>query len=116
MYLALMLAFQTVAAPVSPPEQAIRPIDFDLAQYQSSENAPPETCANGDPNVVVVCGRRRGRGAYPLAEMARLFEPGRIVAEMRLTGNLSGNVHVESAPGDRGAVANRVMIGLKLPF
>jgi hypothetical protein len=48
--------------------------------------------------------------------MARIFEPGRLVAETRLQGGLTGDVHVESAPMDRGAVSNRVMVGLRLPF
>lgn len=116
MSLALMLAFQASAAPAEPPS-AVRPIDFDLAQYQPKEEAPQGACAGGDSNEVVVCGRRRAsRGSYPLAEMARLFEPGRIVAETRLTGNLSGNIHVEQGPGDRGAPNNRVLVGLRLPF
>jgi hypothetical protein len=38
------------------------------------------------------------------------------VAETRLTGNLSGNIHVEQGPGDRGAPNNRVLVGLRLPF
>jgi len=63
----------------------------------------------------VVCARR-GAGAYPLAAMARIFEPHRIVAETRLTGNLVGDVHGESVALDRGAVSNRAMARLTLGF
>lgn len=115
MSLALMLAFQVLAAP-APPPPAVRQIDFDLAQYRTPES-PPGACAGGDPNEVVVCGvRRRSRGSYPLDEMARRYEPRRIVAETRLSGNVMGDIHAESVAMDRGAVSNRAMVRIRVPF
>ena len=110
----LLLAFQAGAASASPPP--FLHIDFDLARFAPTElGLPGRGCDRGDPSAITVCGRRAA-GAYPLAEMARIFEPHRLVAETRLSGNVTGDVHVESAPMDRGAVANRLMIGLRLPF
>jgi hypothetical protein len=110
----LMLALQAAAAPAP----ALPRIDFDLARYSQVElGLGRDACRRADPSAIVVCGRRGG-GAYPLGEMARVFEPHRLVAERRLTGNLMGDVHVERGdlPPDRGAVANRIMVGLRLPF
>jgi hypothetical protein len=107
-----LLALQAAAAPAAPPLH----LDFDLARYSQTElGLGRGACRRDDPSAIVVCGRRGG-GAYPLAEMARIFEPGRLVAERRLTGNLIGDVHLESAPIDRGAVSNRILVGLRLPF
>jgi hypothetical protein len=115
MSLALFLALQAAAAAPAPARPLV-PLDFDLARFSPEGFALPGwACSRGDPAAITVCGRRVA-GAYPLAEMARIFEPRRLVAETRLTGNLIGDVHVESAPMDRGAVSNRVMIGLRLPF
>lgn len=112
MGLILALAFQAAAAPAPP----LARIDFDLARYSQVElGLGHGACNRADPDAIVVCARR-GAGAYPLEEMARIFEPGRLVAETRLAGNLTGDVHVESAAMDRGAVSNRVMVGLRLPF
>ena len=115
MPLALILALQAAAAaPASAPP--LVQLDFDLARLSPEGFAlSGRACSRGDPAAITVCGRRVA-GAYPLAEMARIFEPGRLVAERRLAGNLTGNVHVESAPMDRGAVSNRAMVGLRLPF
>ena len=110
MPLILVLAFQATAAPAQP----LVPIDFDLARY-SQNGLGPDACRRDDPSAIVVCARR-GAGAYPLAEMARIFEPGRIVAQTRLTGNLVGDVHGESVTLDRGAVSNRAMARLTLGF
>lgn len=67
--------------------------------------------------MVLVCGpRRRDGGAYPLAEMAPLFATRLLVAETGIVGNLRGDMHVESAEMDRGAVSQRVMVRLRLPF
>ena len=110
----LLLAFQAAAAPASPAPYLH--IDFDLARFARAElDRPGRACGRGDSSAITVCGRRAA-GVYPLAEMARIFEPGRLVAETRLAGNLTGDVHLESVPMDRGAVSNRVMIGLRLPF
>jgi hypothetical protein len=112
MPLILLLAIQTAAVPPAP----IAEIDFDLARYSRTELGWGENaCRRDDPDAIVVCARR-GTGAYPLDRMARIFEPHRIVAETRLTGNLMGNVHAESVPMDRGAVSNRAVVQLRLPF
>ena len=112
MNLLLVLALQ--AAATAPPAAVAR-IDFDLARYSETELGGG-ACRRDDPSAIVVCARR-GNGAYPLAEMARIFEPRRIVAETRLTGNLMGDVHLEQGHfADRGVVPNRIMVGLRLPF
>jgi hypothetical protein len=112
MPLILVLAFQAAAAPAQP----LVPIDFDLARYSQNElGLGRDGCRRDDPSAITVCGRR-GAGAYPLAAMARIFEPGRIVAQTRLTGNLVGDVHGESVTLDRGAVSNRAMARLTLGF
>ena len=113
MPLALLLAFQAAAAPAP----AIPLIDFDLARFSENElGLGRDACRRDDSNAIVVCGRR-GAGAYPLDRMARIFEPHRIVAETRLTGNLTGDVHLERGDfSDRGVVPNRIMVRLRLPF
>jgi hypothetical protein len=112
MSLTLILALQAAA----PPPSALAPIDFDLARLPRREFAlGGDRCNRADPVAIVVCARRGGAG-YPLGEMARIFEPGRIVAETRLFGNVIGDAHVEAVPMDRGAVSNRAMLRLRLPF
>jgi hypothetical protein len=37
-------------------------------------------------------------------------------AEVDLGGNVQGRVHAEAVAMDRGAVSNRVMIGIRWPF
>jgi hypothetical protein len=112
MPLTLLLALQAAAAPAP----ALLAIDFDLASYSQIElGRGRSACRRDDPSAIVVCARRGG-GAYPLAERGRIFEPGRIVARTRLTGNLTGDVHGESVALDRGAVSNRAMVRLTLPF
>jgi hypothetical protein len=111
MALFLVLAFQAAATPPA----AIAEIDFDLARYSQMELGH-SACRRDDPSAIVVCARR-GNGAYPLAEMARIFEPRRIVAETRVTGNVMGDVHLEQGHfADRGVVPKRIMVGLRLPF
>ena len=93
-------------------------MDFDLARYSEAElGLGRGACNRADPSAIVVCARR-GHGTYPLEQMARIFEPHRLVAETGLSGNLSGNVHVERGDiaADRGAVPQRIMVGLRLPF
>ena len=112
MPLTLVLALQAIAAPA--PAPPLLDLDFDLGRYSRLELG--RDCRRDDPSAITVCGRRSSGGAYPLEEMARIFEPGRLIARTRIAGNLTGDVHVESAAMDRGAVSNRVMIGLRLPF
>jgi hypothetical protein len=112
MAMILALAMQAAAAPAP----ALPDIDFDLARYTLREPGQDGgACRRDDPNAIVVCARR-GAGTFPLEEMARIFEPRRLIAETRLTGNLVGDVHAESVPMDRGAVSNRAMVRLRLPF
>jgi len=105
----VVLALQAAAAP-----PAIAEIDFDLARYSEIARGG-SACRRDDPNVIVVCARH-GNGDYPIEEMARIFEPRRIVAQTRLTGPLIGDAHVESVPLDRGAVSNRALVRVTLPF
>jgi len=112
MPMAFLLALQAAAASVP----ALPRIDFDLASYSQTElGLGRGACRRDDPTAITVCARR-GAGDYPLAEMARIFEPHRIVAQTRLTGNLVGDVHGESVTLDRGAVSNRAMARLTLGF
>ena len=60
--------------------------------------------------------RRGGAGAYPFAEMARLFAQRPIRAEMSLPGGAVGNVYLDQQAFPRGEVSNRVMIGIRWPF
>lgn len=114
MSLTLILALQAATAP--PPPPALPAIDFDLARLPRLHfSLGGGRCDRADPSAIVVCARRGG-GAYPLDEMARRFEPGRIVAETRLFGNVMGDAHVEAVPMDRGAVSNRAMLRMRLPF
>jgi hypothetical protein len=114
MSLSLVLALQAAALPPTP--SPLPAIDFDLARLpRPAFGIGGQRCDRADPTAIVVCARRGG-GDYPLDEMARMFEPGRIVAETRLTGNLIGDAHVEAVPMDRGAVSNRFMLRLRLPF
>ena len=118
MPIALMLALQAAAAPPPPPPPPLLVLDFDLARLPAPAlDVTGQACRREPDDTITVCGRR-ARGAYPLAEMARIFEPGRLIARTRVAGNLTGDVHVERGENaaDRGAVPNRVMLGLRLPF
>ena len=114
MSLAMMMLLQAAASP--PPLQAI---DFDLGRYRPADEdmlSGRRTCDRSDPSAIVVCARRQG-GAYPLEEMARLFEPGRLIAETRLAPGVMGDVHVEAGPAsDRGVTPQRVMVRARIPF
>jgi hypothetical protein len=113
MFLAFMLLLQAAAAPAPAPAPA--PIDFDLARYRPGEGAP--VCrGGGGPAEILVCGPRRSGGAYPLAEMARRYAVRPLVAETGIARNLVGDVHGESVALDRGAVSQRAMVRLRLPF
>jgi hypothetical protein len=113
MSLALLLALQA-ASQAAP---ALLDLDFDLARYsQVDRGLGRSACRRDDPSAIIVCARRGG-GAYPLDEMARIFGPHRLVAETRVSGNLTGDVHLERGHfADRGVVPNRIMVGLRLPF
>ncbi len=113
MPLALLFALQAAAAPATTPLIAL---DFDLAHYQPPLDLAEPGCSRADRDAIVVCGHRGNE--YPLDKMALIYEPRHMVAETRVTGNVMGDVHVEQSdlPPDRGAVANRVMARLRLPF
>lgn len=116
MSLALMLALQ---AAVAPPAPLVAPIDFDLARYRSDApglGLPGRDCAADAPAAIVVCGRRRSGGAYPMEEMERLYAQEPLVAEIGLIGNARARAYVQSVEFPNGQVSNRVMIGIKLPF
>lgn len=120
MSLVLALALQTaVAIPAAPAPPPARPafamLDFDLARYRPADG--DGRCAGAWAGDVLVCGPRRRGGAYPIAYWARIFGPERpIRAEMNLGGNVQGRIHAEAVAMDRGAVSNRVMVGIRMPF
>jgi hypothetical protein len=117
MSLVLILALQA-ALPASSPAPIVAPIDFDLGRYRSGEPGlalPGRDCSGGGA-AIVVCGRRRSGGAFPMEEMERLFAQGPLVAETGLTGAMRGRAYVERVEFPGGQVSNRVMVGIKLPF
>ena len=129
MALTLILALQAAAAPApteppAPPRWAIVPgIVEQFAGGGSggadlARTAGAAACLPAAGTEVLVCGPRRGGpGDYPLAYWARVFGPEPpIRAEMGLGGNVTGRIYSEAVPMDRGAVSNRAMIGIKLPF
>lgn len=90
------------------------PIAFDLERLRTAGAATCRSAAAGD---VLVCGARRGgAGDFPMAIWDRIFTPRPIRAEMNLGGNVQGRIHAEAVPMDRGAVSNRVMVGIRWPF
>src|SRR5436305_15347116 len=108
-----LLGFQAAAAPPPPPAPVLE-LDFDLARLRVLPDLPG-TCDRSDPSAIIVCARRGG--AYPLAEMARIFDRHpHLAAEVGVAGSLTADVHLQSVAMDRGAVSNRIMIGLRLPF
>jgi hypothetical protein len=117
----LMLMLQSAAA--VPPSPGLARIDFDLATYRASGLASdlagsvtrPHCDRAGDAATIVVCARRPG-GAYPMAEMARLFAERPLTASVRVFGNGTLGIQGESAGLDRGAVSNRVLVRLRVPF
>jgi hypothetical protein len=115
MSLALLILVQAAAAPAAGP----LPIDFDLARYRPAEAASGvRACAGGagGPEEIVVCGRRRQGGDYPMAQWERVFAVRPLTAETGVSGDVRAALNVESVELDRGAVSNRVMVRLKLPF
>ncbi len=113
MFLALLFSLQTTAATAPPAAAEPLDIDFDLATYKPSY---PSGCALGTSSDIVVCGARRPAGAYPLEEMARIFEPRPLVAQTRLFGSVRGRAYVESVGMPQGQVSKRAMVGIKLGF
>ena len=113
MGLAVLLAVQAAAAAPAP-----MPIDFDLARLRAADPfGESRVCDRTAADAIVVCGRRVPRGAaYPMAEMARRYERGPLVAETGLGGSVTGRAFVEAVELDRGAVSNRFMIGIRIPF
>jgi hypothetical protein len=113
MSLALLIFVQTAAAP------ALLPVDFDLAVYRPSrDGAAAAACAGtaGGPDEIVVCGRRRSGGDYPMARWERIFATRPLAAEIGVTGDVRASVLIDSVELDRGAVSNRVMVRLTWPF
>ena len=134
MSLILVLSLQaaavaTPAAPAPPPaeprpgwampvliarEGGITPLSFDLERLLPAGRG---SCLAGAAGDVLVCGQRRGgAGTFPMAMWDRIFAPRPIRAEMNLGGNVQGRIHAEAVPMDRGAVSNRVMVGIRWPF
>lgn len=114
MSLAIMLVLQAAA----PPPLSLAPIDFNLAHYRPADAgfaAPARPCDRGDGAAIVVCGRRSA-GTYPLDEMAAIFAPRPIRADIGLAGALRGRAFVEGVEIAPGVVSNRVMLGIRLPF
>ena len=116
MSLMLMAALQAAAVP----EPIVRS-DFDLAEHRSPGSLGLDLdlwrrCNPSDTGEILVCGRPPRREDYPMEEMEREFATEPLVAEMRLGGDMIGSVSVESVALDRGAVSNRVMFGIRLPF
>ena len=88
------------------------PIAFDLDGLRLAGS-----CGGGAAADILVCGPRRRAGAFPMAYWARIFGPEPpIRAETDLGGGVQGRIHSEAVPMDRGAVSNRVMVGIRMPF
>jgi hypothetical protein len=123
MNLLLLVSLQAAASPAPPPAA----ISFDLARVRRTGRAAGVhdlfTCdrTGGD---VVVCGHRPGP-AYPLDDMAKIFEPRPIRAETDLGGGAKGGVYVQqvqfgaggdNSSGHSGLTSNRILVGIKTPF
>ena len=108
MPLALLLSLQAGAPPTP---VALAPVDVDIAAL-----ARTRRCAPGTGAEIVVCGRREPGGGYPMEEMARRYERGPLAAEIGIGGGATAAATLEQAPLDRGAVSNRVMIRVRIPF
>ncbi len=108
MAMAILLALQAPAAGGDPV-----PVDFDLARLAAAER---RGCDRGDADAIVVCGRRDPGGAFPMEEMARRYARRPLVAETDLGNGVTGRTYLEAYPLDRGAVSNRIMVGVRIPF
>ena len=115
----MLIAALQAAAPAAPAHAPMVRTDFDLADMRPAERTgltPPPDCRRSSADEILVCGRRPRRDDYPIEAMARLFAPQPIVAEMALGGGTTGRAFVDSVTLDRGAVSNRIMFGITLPF
>ena len=125
MNLAFLLSLQAAAAP-APAASRIAVSDFDLARHKPSA-APADlhslfACDRSSGSDIVVCARRAGP-AYPLDEMARIFEARPLRAETGLGGGAVAGVHVQqvdfgsdSPSAHSGLKSNRITIGIKQSF
>ena len=116
MSLMLMAALQAAAVP-----GPIVRSDFDLAELRSAQREGLDLdswrgCRGSALGEILVCGRPPRREDYPMEEMERVFATEPIVAEMRLGGAATGSAFVDAVALDRGAVSNRIMLGITLPF
>ena len=88
------------------------PLAFDLERFQARGG-----CSGSGAADILVCGPRRRGGDYPMARWARVFGPEPpIRAEMDLGHGMQGRIYSEAVPMDRGAVSNRVLIGIRTRF
>jgi hypothetical protein len=96
------------------------PLDFDLARIRQLDadlrSVPDRGCEPGADGIIVVCGRRPAPAGYPIERMAREFAVRPPVAEMSLGGNVRGRVFLEQVAMPGGAVSNRIMFGIRMPF
>jgi hypothetical protein len=126
MNLAFLLSLQAAASPAPLPATRIAAADFDLAKY--IRPAPPRdihslfVCDRSTGSDIVVCARRAGP-AYPIEEMARIFEPRPLRAEAGIGRGTTAGVHVEQAQfgadtpsAHSGLTSNRIMVGIKQSF
>jgi len=113
MALALLLALQ--AAPEADRRPPI-PSDFDLARVRPADGASGRACTGASAEEIVVCGRRRRGGDYPIEEMARRYAEQPLVAEKDIGGGAKARAFVESATMPDGTISKRIMVGVKLPF
>jgi hypothetical protein len=119
MNLLLLISLQAAASP-APPPAAIR---FDLAKVRRAPDVHGLFTCDRSGGDVVVCGHRAGP-AYPLDEMARIFEAKPLRAEKGIGGGAVAGAHLEqvqlgsgnSGSAHSGLTSNRVMIGIKTPF
>ena len=119
MTLILLMSLQAAASSAPPPPRRIGIGDFDLARTRPAASRADLhslfACDNSSNAEIVVCARRAGP-AYPIEEMARMFEAKPLKAETGLGHGVTGNVHVEDFEFPNGQHSHRVMVGVKLPF
>jgi hypothetical protein len=125
MKLLLLLSLQAAAAPApAPAYDGIGAADFDLAKVKRADGLDTLfACDKAGGSEIVVCGRRRGY-AYPLDEMAKIFEAKPLRAETGLGNGAVADVRLEQvdlgpslSPSAHGGLrSNRIMVGIKMPF
>lgn len=124
---ALLLGLQAAAAtaPAGPPPLPsvaapieIAPVEFDISSLDETGTGLllRTRCSGPDGDVIVVCGTRAPGAGYDFEAMARRYARRPLLAEYGFGGSVTGRAWVESASMDRGAVANRVMVGIRVPF